>query len=241
DYRALFACHESADADITIVACRGRRPEHIKNILVFDRVDADGRLLDASIDPQSAGEVLYSTNIMIAKKSILEGLISNANSYNQHHFQKDIIMGNLENLHIQVYVPDAYTRMIDSLQGYFDISMELLRPENQRRLFPKDAPVFTKERDDMPARYGLSAQVRNSLVADGCTIEGTVENCILFKGVSVGKGAVVRNAILMQDSVISAGACLSYVITDKNVTIRPGGELCGAPNYPLSLPKGTMV
>ena len=74
------------------------------------------------------------------------------------------------------------------------------------------------------------------MVADGCVIEGTVENSILFRGVKVGKGATVRNCILMQDTVIEGNADVEYMVTDKEVTITSGKALKGTESFPVFVP-----
>ena len=119
--------------------------------------------------------------------------------------------------------------------------MKLLDKENRKKLFNSEFPIYTKERDDMPAIYGMESHLTNSLVADGCIIDGTVENSIIFKGAKIGKGAVVKNSILMQDTVVGENATLSYVIADKNVSIKNGVELSGAPTFPVNLSKGTRI
>lgn len=93
----------------------------------------------------------------------------------------------------------------------------------------------------MPTIYGPDSSLKNSLVADGCIIEGTVENCIVFKGVKIGKDAVVKNSILMQDTVIGDGAKVNCVISDKNVSIKNYAELSGADTFPICLTKNTRV
>lgn len=242
DYSNLFDFHEQSGADITIVAAKGKKPQNIHNILVFDRVGEDGRIRELSLDPKCADEeVLYSTNIILIKKYVLDQVITKAFSHNCHHFQKDVIMSNIDTYKIHLYAPDTYSATIDSLQSYYDISMSLLRKENRDRLFDRDRPIYTKERDDMPARYGIRATSRNCLIADGCVIDGEVENCILFKGVQICKGAVVKDCILMQDTYVGENAKLNCVIADKNVTVKPGVELSGARNYPVSLGKSTTV
>ena len=101
----------------------------------------------------------------------------------------------------------------------------------------KGAPIYTKVRDDNPTRYMSSAKVKNVMAADGCIIEGEVENCILFRGVRIAKGAVVKNSILMQDTVIESGATVEYLITDKDVVISAGKELKGNDSFPVYIPK----
>ena len=96
-------------------------------------------------------------------------------------------------------------------------------------------------RDDNPTRYINGAAVKNTLAADGCVIEGTVENCILFRGVKIGKGAVVKNCVLMQDTVVESGVKAEYIITDKNAVITSGKELKGADSFPIYIAKHQVV
>ena len=118
--------------------------------------------------------------------------------------------------------------------------MDILGKYCRKALF-SDYPVYTKERDEVPAVYGPTANVKNSIVADGCVINGTVENCILFSGVKIGRGAVMKNSILFQDSYIEDNVELEYVILDKVVTIRTGGRLIGQTQYPIVIGKNVTL
>ena len=149
-------------------------------------------------------------------------------------------MANVDKLKIYAYdATDSFVGTIDSIQSYYDISMSLLEKDNRKKLFA--SPISTKERDDMPTLYGPDSSLKNSLVADGCIIEGKVENCIIFKGVKIGKNTVVKDSILMQDTVVGDNSRVSCVITDKNVSIKDGVELSGAKTFPVCLTKGTRI
>lgn len=242
DYGKLFDTHEESGADITIVAVKGKKPENFSSVLVLDEVGTDGLVKDAVVDPDTDDEVLYSTNIILMKKYLLQTLITNAHSKNEVSFQKNVIMNCIKTSKVYAYDATAdFIGTIDSVQSYYDISMSLLNKYNKKKLFAPERPIYTKERDDMPTLYGMDAKVTNSLVADGCDIKGTVENCILFKGVTVEEDAVVKNSILMQDAVIGANSTINCIIADKDVSIKAGVELSGAPNYPVSLSKGTRI
>jgi glucose-1-phosphate adenylyltransferase len=242
DLEKLFDTHKKTEADITIVGVHGKKPSHIGSVLVFDKVDDDGRIVEASLDPATDEEVFYSANIVLMKKHLLETLVSTAHSKNEVSFQRNIIMASIANKRVYSYdITDCFVGTIESVQSYYDISMSLLDGKNRKKLFAPELPIYTKERDDMPTIYGIESKVTNSLAADGCLIKGTVENCILFKGVTIEEGAVVKNSIIMQDSVIGAGAKINYIIADKNVSIKAGVELSGAPNYPVSLSKDTKI
>ena len=102
-------------------------------------------------------------------------------------------------------------------------------------------PIYTKLRNSSPTRYADGAKVTNSYVADGCVIEGTVENSIIFRGVHIGKNTVVKNCVLLQDTYTGNNVALNCVITDKNVTIGEGRMLSGHSSMPFFIPKGAKV
>ena len=128
-----------------------------------------------------------------------------------------------------------------SVASYYDSSMALLQPEVRRDLFCLERPIRTRERNEPSSYYAPGSVCRNSLVADGCIIEGTVENSIIFHNVRVGKGAVIRDSILFQNTVIGTDAQLRCVITDKDVTVGAGAVLNGAAHHPFVLAKGSTV
>jgi glucose-1-phosphate adenylyltransferase len=120
--------------------------------------------------------------------------------------------------------------------------MQLLTDGAREALFnQKNRPVLTKVRNSAPTKYCEGASIRNSLVADGCVIEGTVENSIIFRGVKVGKGTVVKNSILLQDTYVGSDVNLNCVITDKNVVIRDARNLSGHESMPFFIGKGGSV
>ena len=148
------------------------------------------------------------------------------------------IIKNLGLLGIYGYEVKGFVRTLESLRSYYEVSMDILNSENRKALFA--SPVYTKVRDQFPAVYGISAKVKNSLIADGCKIDGEVENCILFRGVTVAKGAKLKNCIIMQDSYIGDNSEIECVIADKQVVVKPNKKLCGASNYPVYIGKGIV-
>ncbi|MCD7872196.1 MAG: glucose-1-phosphate adenylyltransferase subunit GlgD [Clostridiales bacterium] len=242
DYEELFEAHVQSGTDITVVGVNSPMPDKISSILCFDKIDENGRITEMSLDRKVKKDVFHSINIVVMKKYLLETLITTAHSKNEISFQRNILMANVKNLNIHAYdATDSFIGTISSVQAYYDVSMKLLEKENRIRLFNRDFPIYTKERDDMPAIYGPESQLNNSLVADGCIIDGKVENSIIFKGVKIAKGAVVKNSILMQDNLIGENAKLNCVISDKNVSVKNGVELSGASNFPVTLTKGTRI
>lgn len=239
DIDELMDFHTDNNADISIVYQHGALPK-LDNIMELQMQD-NGRITQVALSPNTTGEVNYSLNMILMKRSLLQRLINEAVSLNHESFERDIIQGNVGKLRIFGFAAKGFTRTIDSLVSYFKVSMDLLEPQNCAQLFDPDRPVYTKVRDDMPAIYGLGSKVKNSLIADGCIIDGEVENSILFRGVRVEKGAVVKNSILMQGSFVASGSTLNYTIADKSVAITPNKTLSGAENYPVFVGKGIVI
>lgn len=239
DIDELMDFHADNNANVSIVYQHGVLPK-LDNIMELQMQDG-GRVTQVALSPNTTGEVDYSLNMILMKRSLLQRLINEAVSLNHESFERDIIQGNTEKLRIFGFAAKGFTRTIDSLASYFKVSMDLLNPQNCAQLFDADRPIYTKVRDDMPAIYGLGSTVKNSLIADGCIIDGEVENSILFRGVRVEKGAVVKNSILMQGSFVASGSTLNYTIADKSVAITPNKTLSGAENYPVFVGKGIVI
>ena len=127
------------------------------------------------------------------------------------------------------------------MTSYFNENMRLLQDENRKALFETKINIYTKIRDDNPTRYIRGAIAKNSMVADGCVIEGSIENCVLARGVKIGKGARLKNCILMQDTVVEENVSLEYVITDKNVRITRDKYLTGNDTFQVYVAKGQIV
>jgi glucose-1-phosphate adenylyltransferase len=122
------------------------------------------------------------------------------------------------------------------------VNKNLLKKEIRDELFYQPGrSIYTKVRDSAPTKYGLESKVVNSLIADGCMIEGEVYNSVIFRGTKIGKGAIIKDSILMQDTIISEGKHLEYVITDKNVVIENKKELIGNSEYPVYVKKGGIL
>ena len=238
DYTEIIEGHKASGADITVAYKRGIAPR-LSHVMTLD-LGEDAKINAIKVGETSDSACDYSLNIIVMSRVLLERLLRSAQIMGAKNFERDILAANVNALNIRGHKIDTYAKVIDSLQSYYDISMELLSGE-YRDLFNKENPVYTKVRDDMPAIYGICSNAKNSLIADGCIIKGTVENSILFRGVHVAEGAVIKNSIVMQDSFISAGAKVNCAILDKDVVIKPNREISGAETYPLYIGKGITV
>ena len=242
DLAEVIKKHAESDADITFVTKKDELVGVGKNEqLTLIKADDSGNVTDVTSGRYDGESQLY-INIMVMKRQYLLNVIENAISHGYHSFLHDIIMHNVGTAKYMVYEYDGFYAHIGSMAGYFECSMKLLENDARDRLFGiKNRPVLTKVRNSAPTRYCEGAKVTNSVVAEGCVIEGTVENSIIFRGVKVGKGAVVKNSILFQDTITGEGVTLNCVVADKNVVIRDNITLSGHSTMPLYVEKGKMI
>jgi len=234
--------HQASGADVTVMYTRDpsmKRDEYGTYLTVAE----DGAVTDIEVEPTHPNLEMTYMEVVVMKRELLRSMVDKGVAHGMHDFRRDVLLRMVQEGKARVnaweYTGPAWR--MDSVQSFFKFNMDMLCSDNRRKLLPADLPVYTKVRDEMPARYGENSSVVNSLVADGCIIEGTVENCILARGVRVAAGAVVRNCIIMQDGHIHAGAEIANCILDKQAVIEGNARLIGPAEYPIVIPKKVIV
>ena len=243
----MFKLHAETDAAITVMYSRldpltfdySASSGHDRS---FVRMDDTGCVIDIEVNPNVINYGNILSDVMLIKRTLLMHLIDIAASHNYHDFNKDVLPSLIkeEGLKVVGYRYDGYLRRIETIKGYYNMSMDLLNPKIRRALTAAN-PVYTKTRDDPPSLYLPGASVKNSLVADGCIIEGTVENCVLFRGTHISKGARIKNSVIFQDCHIGKDCEIENAIFDKDIRIITGGRLVGFEQYPVVLGKGVTL
>lgn len=188
------------------------------------------------------GEGYPSLEVYIIQRKLLLELISYCVTGARLHFHRDALTWFLQNHgEVNLYLHEGYVRQLTTVKDYYAASMDILNADVREGLFPPDRPIRTKERAEVSTYYGPEARAKNCLLADGCYIEGELENCVLFRGVRIEKGAKLKNCVILQDTVVKKDAELSYTVSDKNAVITPGRFMAGSPTLPLVVPKGSTV
>ena len=241
DFNKLIDAHVKSGADVTMVYNRAAIPEGARSDNYTIRLDDNDRVVEILSNDYRIGEQNLAMNIYVIERESLIHLIHDASVRGLVYFERDILAHNVNILNIHALEYTGYVAHVCDMKSYFDENLKLIDEKNLNALFPKKNPVYTKIRDDNPTRYVTGSSVSNSLLADGCVIEGTVENCVLFRGVKVKKGAVVKNCVLMQDTVVEPGAELDCVVTDKNVRISADKKLSGTKSFPVYVQKNHIV
>lgn len=247
DFRELIEVHKNTGADITAMYRKQEvpkvflRPNGNNDEMYYTFDIDDGRIKKIYINDRDMGKVNFGMNIYIMEKEKLIRIVDDAFVHGYSYFTRDLMATNTDSLNIQAYEYTGYASQITDMKSYFEENMKLLDEDNRAALFKSGNSIYTKIRDDNPTRYINGSKAKNVMVADGCVIEGTVENSILSRGVKIGKNAKVKNCILLQDTVIEDGANLEYVITDKNVRVSRNRSLTGNDSFQVYVAKGQTV
>ena len=246
DFNDLLHAHIESGADATVVYRKQEIPKPLikqstEALDLYYALGVNGdHVSKIYINPTEKGEMNFCLNIYVVERELLIRMIDDAFVHGYTSFVRDILERQIEHLDVRGYCYDGYVAEIHDMKSYFEENMKLLEEENLNALFSGNQ-IYTKIRDDNPTRYINGSKAKNVMVADGCVIEGEVENSILFRGVHIGKGAKVKNCVLMQDTVVEDNASVEYVITDKDVTITEGKSLTGNDSFLVFVAKGQTV
>lgn len=240
DVAAAINFHISKKADITVVYRTGTEVEKVENMMTM-KIDSSDRLVSVDFPDSISADDLSSLGLLIFSRDMLIELVDNAYENGGRNIDVDIIADRINDLNICGFKHNGFSAIMTDIKAYTDANMQMLNKEVREDLFNPDRRIMTKNRDDMPTRYGTKADVKNSFVADGCVIEGTVLNSILFRGSTVKKGAVVKNSIIMQDCVIGENAILNDVICDKSVFVSNNTMLKGTKEASLYIEKNQKL
>lgn len=241
DFGDVVKFHEEQKADITVVHYKGKAPESSPARRVCYRMSGDARVTDLMVDPPFCEGQNIGLDMLVIERDMLTRIVEEAAARGHYSLTRDFLLKHYHEYRIFGYEYEDYFARIDSIPNFFAANMALLQPETRQELFYNHGDVYTKVRDEVPARYGAESRVLNSLVADGCVVEGEVENSVIFRGVRVGRKAKIRNSIIMQGATISEYADMEYIIADKDVVVKPGRTLAGSESYPVVIRKGSVV
>ncbi len=242
DLNKIVAAHAASGKDVTVVTkagiCDGKKPVDLAL-----KLDENGGICDMAVDYVPAAGYLASMDIFVLGKKWLINQVKEHVARNQYHMDRNLVLGGWQNgtVSVNVYQHEGVALFNESVDEYYNNTLSLLNKEVRADIFGANHPVYTKVRDRVPCYYGEDAEMERCLVADGCMLEGEVEDSVLFRQVTVCKGAEVENCIIMNDCVIGEGAELKYAILDKDVTVTPGAKLCGTAGHPVVIKKGETV
>ncbi|EOD00598.1 glucose-1-phosphate adenylyltransferase subunit GlgD [Caldisalinibacter kiritimatiensis] len=241
DYSDVYRYHKESGADITIVYKKVIKDSNRFINCDTLNLDKDGKVisLGKNIGNDKANNI--SLEMYVMKKELLLDIIKNSITKGDHRYLKQSIFSNIDKFYVNSYKYNGYLACINSIRNYYKANMELLYENIYKKLFYDNGLIYTRIKDEPPTIYSEESNVYNSLVANGCVIEGTVKNSIIFRGVKIKKNTVVENSIIMQKSEIDEGVKLKNVILDKNVVITKNNSLQGYKHNPLVIKKNEKI
>lgn len=243
DLNRVVEMHAARGADITMVTRPTDEAYAGKDRRMMVASDAQGKittLVASQRYERNAPDT--ALNIFVMNTSYLVQLINNAEEKRLTSLI-DHMLSTYEHGNYYMYRYDGYVASITNFDEYYRASMELTTSDAAKEslLWRKDAPIYTKVHNSAPTVYIGEAEVRDSMIADDCVIEGTVINSILSRNVHVARGAVVKNSILYFGTTVGKGASLNCVVADKDVYITDGVTLSGNENLPIYIEKNRKV
>ena len=239
DVAEMFKQHIESGADFTIAYKKGKIPKNHENTMVFSLNDE--KRIEKIEYINERNSVNYSLDLFIMGRQFLIDIINNALAEKKMSLSRDVIIPNLDKYKVMGYEVTSFAEVMDGMKSYFNLNMKMLDSKTRKALFNRERPIYTKTHDSMPAKYCIGSNVENSLIADGCVIEGTVKNSILFRNVTVKKGAVVENSIIMQNAVVGENSVVEYAVMDKVSSVSDNGKVVGNIGKIAVVEKGEQI
>lgn len=237
NFEEAVKCHEKSGKDVTIIYKKIN--DEKKNFINCDvlNINKDNSILSVGKNIGTEGILNISMEMYIMKKSFLLNILNKAIKTGYYKNLKEAINKNISNLNSNAYEFKGYLSCINSTNSYYKANMDMLNLDINKELFFNNGLIYTKIMDEAPTKYCKDSYVTNSLIANGCLIEGSVENSIISRRVVVHKNVSIKNSIILQNCEIKENAKLTNIIVDKNVTIEKDKELKGDEEIPLVIEK----
>lgn len=241
DMEDIIQSHIKSGKDITVVTKAGIADGHKKLDLALKLVG--GSIADMVVDYAAPAEYEASMDIFVLSKKWLIKQVKEHIAHNLYHMDRDLVLGQWRRSEISVNVYSFKGKVLynESVEEYYNNTLALIDKNVRHDLFHYNHPVYTRVRDRVPSYYGEGSSVESCIVADGCMLEGSVADSVLFRQVSIKPGARVEQCVIMNDSVVGEDSYLKCVILDKDVVVRPGTKLMGTPSKPIIVRRGEVV
>ena len=197
------------------------------------------------VDPKDK-EALIGLKTYVCNSSALKGAFPKLKNISNVFSLDDLMLyiqkyGDID-IHAIEYTGSVH--YVNTLNKYYDISMKFkdnLKNKESAKIFTENWKIFTRTHDTRPVYYGEKSSVKDSVIANGCTINGTVKNSILARNVTIEEGAVVEDSIIFSDSVVKAGVHLKGVIADKLTKFVSKKEVVSEKGEHIYIPQGETI
>lgn len=242
DLTAVIDSHIASGKDMTVVTKSGVA-NGVKQLDLAVKLDKKGAIADMAVDYAADAEYQASIGLFVISKELLVHYVRESVARSLYRFERDFVLRLHQSgdLTLNVYSFDGVVLYNESTAEYYKSNLAIIDKDIRQNLFHGNHPVYTKVRDRVPSYYGENCKIVNCTVADGCMLDGTAKDSVLFRQVTIGEGSTVDACVIMNDTVVGENCELKCCILDKNVTVRPGSKLIGTPNSPIIIQRGEIV
>ncbi|ACV22724.1 Glucose-1-phosphate adenylyltransferase [Slackia heliotrinireducens] len=242
DYNRMLDALNEKEADIVLLYSHDARliSNEVMGAARLD-VDADGFIRGVDYSDEVGEDSCFSLGACLMDKNLLQRLIEDACAEGRYNFVTDVLEPALRKYKVAGVEHTGYAARISSVKSYFDISKDMIDPEVREELFVAHGPVHTRIKDAPPVRFAAGCRVEESVFGNGCDVFGRVSGSVVFRGVTIDRGADVKNCVVMQNARIGQGAHLRNAIIDKDVVVRPNARIVGTPDLPVVIRKGSII
>jgi len=242
DYRKAYESHIKTGADVTAIYTKKKITTGERENTVAFTISEDNRVTGVGLAQPNADSINASLGAYIMHKRQFIQMTAGEKNCGMLRFSRVLLNEALDRLCVNAYEFKGYSAHICSVETFFHYNLDILDINNRNSLFDFEGrQIFTNRRDSLPAKYGKNADIKNSIVSDGCQIDGTVINSTICRNVKIATGAVIKNCVLQDDTVVEKNASLDCIITDNSVVISEGRTMMGYPTYPVHIERGRVI
>ena len=241
DLSDAFKTFMDTDADFTLIYKKQTDPDG--DFIRKDKmiIDEEGNLKSMGLNLGTESEFNLFLEMGFVKKDIFLKLVRQSIERGDTNYLRDAMLQNVGEYKMNTYEFKGHVENISNLKNYYDANLNLLKDEIANELFHENGLVYTKSKDEPSTWYGKSSRVQNSIIANGCIIDGNVENSIIFRGVKIGKDAIIKNSIVMQKGIIENDSIIVNSILDKYTTVEAHARIAGSSTMPYVVEKNQVI
>lgn len=233
DYNEVLKQHLETKADITMVY---KTVDTAKEQFIGCDVislDKDKKIMSMEKNRGKYKSRHVSLESYVMSKNLFIELVYKASTTSSLYWFKDILADSVDDFKMVGFAQKGYVACVNSINEYYRSNMDVIDFNIAKNLFDEEWPIHTKTNDSSPTQYCATASVSHAVLANGCFIEGILENCVVGRNVVVKKGAVIKNSVILPGAYIGEDAYLDHVIVDKNAVVNHIKRLAGTEDKPI--------
>lgn len=241
DYSELLNTHIESGADVTLLYHKTEQAkERFLNCdyLKLNRQSGVEGII-RNHGNETARNIFMDTYVM--KKELLIELIQTAHTLSSMYTLSQILDLRCKELDVRGVEHTGFFASLTDFKSVYKANMELIDYQKAKELIRDEWPIYTRTNDSCPTQYFEDASVKNSVVSNGCLIEGTIEHSIIGRGCTIGKDCIIKNCVISSQTTIAEGTHLENLIVDKHASVLHIKEIIGDPENPGYVKRGDLI